>query len=453
MKKTTKDKVPMSKPLIALVVFLILAVISTSSFIIYKIAFPTQESGGGHKEITSNSSSEDNTVTKNDKYESYMEKTPFIESETDKEDSDNPSKPDATTDKASECEEFVSGLMSQMSLSEKIYQLMFVRPETITGVGNVVIAGETTKASLEKYPVGGLVYFASNLESREQTIQMIQGTQSYSAIPLFIGVDEEGGDVSRLGSNPAMGTTKQPAMSTIGAKNSKTEAYNVGKQLAADLSALGFNVDFAPCADVLVNKDNSEIGNRSFSSDPKVCSNMVANVVPGLEENNVSATLKHFPGHGSTYTNSHNGRSESERTIEELRKCEFLPFEAGIENGVDFIMVSHMSLVNATEEKIPSSLSKEVITDMLINELGYEGIIITDSLEMGAITKEFAPGMASVKAINAGADMLLMTPNVKNSHDAIMNAIKNGEITEERINESVKKILTLKYEKGMMRKK
>ena len=345
----------------------------------------------------------------------------------------------------------VQAMIDDMTTSELIYQMMFVTPESITGVGKVLRAGDATKQALQKYPVGGIIYFSQNFESRAQTSEMIAKTQQFSKIPLFISVDEEGGIVSRLGSNPNMGITKQPPMKTIGETRDPSRAYEVGKTLANDLSALGFNVDFAPDADVLVNPNNKEIGSRSFGTDPVLVSTMVESAVKGLEENGVSATIKHFPGHGSTYVDSHTGYSESPRTIEELRSTEFLPFKAGIGAGVDFIMVSHMTPVNATTQKLPASISKEVITDMLINELGYKGIIITDSFSMGAITENHTPGEAAEKAINAGVDMILMPSSIDETHSSLLASVENGQLSRERLESSVRKILALKLEKGMIK--
>lgn len=356
----------------------------------------------------------------------------------------------AEVQEAVEEDAVINQIMAEMTLDEMVYQMMFVTPEAITGVGTAISAGETTRMALEKYPVGGIVYFAKNLKDREQTVEMIENTQSYSAIPLFIGVDEEGGRVARLGRNPEMGTTLLPPMKTIGDSGDEMMAYNAGITLGTELSLLGFNVDFAPVADVIVNEKNSEIGDRAFGTEAEVVSLMVGEITRGIDHMGVSATLKHFPGHGSTYANSHTGYSESTRELEQLRNCEFLPFKAGIEAGADFIMVSHMTLVNATEEKVPSSVSKEVVTGMLIEELGYDGIIITDSFQMGAITDKYSVGEAAVKAVTAGVDMILMSPDVKAAHDAIVQAVEKGTITRERIEESVRKILLTKYQKGML---
>ncbi len=345
--------------------------------------------------------------------------------------------------------ETVEEILSKMTLEEKVYQMMFVTPEDITKVSKVYSAGEATKAAIEKYPVGGIIYFKPNLKDRNQTIEMISNTQSYSKIPLFISVDEEGGLVSRLGSNPAMETTEHPTMAEIGETKDPQKAYEVGKTLGKELKVLGFNVDFAPVADVLIIDNNTEIGTRSFGYDTDNVSQMVANVVKGIEENNVSATLKHFPGAGAVTGDSHDKPTESSRTLEEIRETELKPFKAGIDAGADFVMVSHLVLTQATEEKLPSSLSKEVIQKMLREELGFDGIVITDSLRMNAVSEIYTPEQIGVMCVNAGVDMLLMTDDFEKTHKAIVETVKNGEITEERINESVRKILKLKIEKGL----
>lgn len=345
---------------------------------------------------------------------------------------------------------FVSELMTSMSLDEKIYQLFFVKPETIIESDPVVSAGEETSNALAQYPVGGIIYFSENIQTREQTIEMIKNSQDYSKIPLFIGVDEEGGTIARIGNNVQMGTTKLPSMEKIGSSGDSRKAYEIGETLAADIGELGFNVDFAPVADIIVNKKNTEIGDRSFGEDPELVSEMVIAEVKGLQENNVSAVLKHFPGHGSTVSNSHEGNSVSLRTLEELEKAEFVPFREGIEAGADFVLVSHMTLVNATKEKVPASLSGEVITGWLKGKLNYDGIVITDALRMKAISDDYSSAEAAVKTIKAGSDMILMPENVYEAYNGIADAVENGDITEERIDSSVKKILNLKFEKGLL---
>ena len=343
----------------------------------------------------------------------------------------------------------VDQLLESLTLDEKIDQMFFVTPEVLTGVGQVISAGETTRLALEEHPVGGMIYFAANFQNRDQTVTMIQNSQDYSRIPLFIGVDEEGGKVIRIANNPEMETTKIEDMKTVGESKDLNRAYEIGQTLGSELSELGFNVDFAPVADLLINPNNTEIGTRSFGNDPKIVSQMVENVVKGLEEKNVSSVLKHFPGHGSTQTDSHTGKSLSTRTTEELKKNEFLPFQAGIDAGADFVLISHMTLTEATKEQLPASLSKEVMTDWLKGELGFQGIVITDSFSMGAIVDEYALSDAVVMSINAGADIILMPPDLEKAHQAVLAAVKDGTLSEERIDESVRKILKLKMEKGM----
>lgn len=385
-----------------------------------------------------------------DEWQPVGEELEYIKSEVYSREADKHSFSSVAYENDVQTDEAIENLINSMSLSEKIYQMMFVAPESITGVGVVTRAGETTKNALKRYPVGGIIYFANNIVDRNQTMEMISNSQNYSSIPLFIAVDEEGGIVSRLGSKPHMGTTKHPPMRTIGDEGNFEKAYNIGKTLAKELGELGFNVDFAPDADVITNPLNKEIGSRSFGTDSDLVAQMVKNVVRGIQDNGLSAAVKHFPGHGSTQVDTHTGYSESLRTLDELRANEFLPFKAGIECDVDFVMVSHMTAVNVVKEKLPSSISKEIITDLLINELGYDGIVITDSFSMGAIVKEYTTARASVMAVNAGVDMILMPANIDEAHNAILSAVNSGEITIDRIDSSVRKILTLKKKKGMI---
>ncbi len=318
--------------------------------------------------------------------------------------------------------------MDAMTTEEKVYQLFFVSASSVE----------------EELPVGGIVLFAADIESDSQVKEKIAGYLENKKIAPFIGVDEEGGIVSRAGANPLVSVTHFPPMAEIGASGDEEAAKNVGKTLGAELSALGFTVDFAPVADVLVNKDNKEIGNRSFGADADAVAKMVASEVKGFKESSMLCALKHFPGHGSTAVNSHNGRAESARMLSELRACEFLPFKAGIDAGADFVMVSHMALTADGFENVPSSLSRRVITDLLKGELGFSGIVITDALNMGAVTEEYSPGEAALAAINAGADMLLMPEDLSEAKEAIISAVSEGKIAEERIDESVKKILRAK---------
>ena len=343
----------------------------------------------------------------------------------------------------------VEELMQSMTLEEKVWQMFFVRPEDITGMGNVVQAGETTKTALENYPVGGFVYFSQNIESREQLTEMIANVQSYSKIPLFISVDEEGGRVARLG-DADIGVTAHPPMAEIGASGDPERARDVGETIGRDLKELGFNMDFAPVADVITVENNEDIGDRSFGSDPELVADMVAAEVEGMQSQNISATLKHFPSNGSTESNTHNEPGVCTRTLEEMRSCEFIPFKAGIEAGADVVMVAHMAAVNVTGDETPSTLSKTIVTDLLRGELGFSKVVISDALNMGAITSVYEPEEAAVAAVEAGVDLLLMSPDAVGAADTIIAKVESGEISEERIDESVRRILSLKQERGIL---
>lgn len=217
-------------------------------------------------------------------------------------------------------------ILQTMTLEEKLYQLFCITPEALTGVGTAVQAGQTTEQALSQYPVGGLIYFAQNIQTPAQVTEMLQNTQSYSKLGLFLAVDEEGGTVSRVASNDQMGATRFPPMGQIGATGDTSKAYEAGLTIGQELHMLGFNLDFAPIADVNSNPQNPVIGERAFSSDAAVASQMVAAAVQGFTDGGVLCCLKHFPGHGDTATDSHQGYAQTDKTLEQMEQLEFLPF-------------------------------------------------------------------------------------------------------------------------------
>ena len=358
---------------------------------------------------------------------------------------EEPSEPDTTdTDDAAA---YIQEYLAAMTTEEKVWQLFITTPEGLTGVTTATQAGETTRAALAARPVGGICYFAANLVDRTQTMAMLENTQSYAKTPLFLGVDEEGGRVSRAGSNEAMGVTHFEAAATYGARADMAEVYQVGSTLASELSALGFNLDFAPVADVVTNPNNTEIGDRAYSDDPQVAAAMVSAMVEGLQRGGMVSCLKHFPGHGSTENDTHEGKSVSNRTVEELRSCEWIPFQAGIDKGAAMVMVSH--LTNANLSDLPSDLSAQVMT-YLREELGFQGLIVTDSHQMGAITDYYESGEAAVLALQAGADMVLMPQDLQAAFDGVQAALEDGTLTQARIDESVMRILAVKFSFGII---
>lgn len=338
--------------------------------------------------------------------------------------------------------DFAASCYSEMSIEDKVAGLFMVTPEAVTGVATATKAGDGTREALNQYAVGGLIYFGQNIIDREQITEMLANTASMSNYPLFLAVDEEGGDVSRV-ANSGMEVTKVDDMATIGAGGDPSQAFAAGETIGAYLKEIGFNVDFAPVADVTQEGVESALGNRSFGTDPQIVGEMASNVASGIKESGVSACLKHFPGLGSASDDTHEGRVEISKTMEELRASDFVPFSIGIEAGVDFVMVSHAT-VPAIDEELPSSLSRKVVTDTLRGELGFEGVVITDALDMTAITDDYTSEQAAVMAIEAGADMLLMPEDFEAAYNAVLAAVQEGTISEERIDESLDRIYRVK---------
>ena len=301
---------------------------------------------------------------------------------------------------------------------------------------------------LGRRPVGGIVYLESNLVSPEQTKTMLQNVQQYSMdrlnLPMFLCVDEEGGQVTRLAGKAGFDLPVYDNMSVIGSQGGTEQAYQMGESIGQYLYDLGFNTDFAPVADVLTNPNNQVVRYRSFGSDPETVKDMTDAVSRGLASKKILATYKHFPGHGNTAADTHAGYAYSNKTKEELYQCELIPFIQGIEDEVPFIMMGHISLPNIVGDDTPASLSKTIVTDLLIDELGYKGIIITDALNMGAVSQQYSSAQAAVKALNAGVDMLLMPADFDAAYQGVLEAVQRGEISESRIDESLGKILKTK---------
>ena len=348
-----------------------------------------------------------------------------------------------TYDDAKVLDEVVEAIIAEMTLEEKVAGLFVVTPEGITGVDTAVQAGDGTKTALEKYPVGGLVYFKKNIQSEEQIKKMIENSVSYNKYPMFIAVDEEGGKVARLAD--ALTLENIGPMSEIGSTGDSNKAYEAMKTVGTYLTSYGFNLNFAPVADVLTNEDNESIGDRSFSSDPSVVAGMVTSAMNGLEEVGVTACVKHFPGLGDASEDTHNGLAVIDKSLDELKQTELVPFISAIENGANMIMVGHMSLPQVVGDNTPATMSKEVISDLLRSELGFNGVVITDAMNMGAITEYYGADEAAIRAFKAGADMVLMPEDFKLAYEGVIEAVKDGTISEERINNSLKRVFRIKY--------
>lgn len=343
----------------------------------------------------------------------------------------------------------VEALLSEMTLEEKVYQMFIVTPEQLTGASKVTAAGNLTKQKLKEYPVGGLVYFSANLVSRNQTKTMLTKVQKYAneieGVDLFLCVDEEGGRVARVANNKAFRVENVGPMAKV---SSEEEAYNCGETIGAYLSELGFNVDFAPDADVLTKSGSVVIGDRSFGSDAGLVTKYAVAYSNGLHAHGIMSTFKHFPGHGATEADTHEGYAYTNATYEELMATELQPFSAAQMCGVDLVMVAHISAPNVVGDDTPCSLSEKMITGILRTNLGYDGLVITDAMNMGAIAKNYDSGIAAKMAVKAGVDMVLMPSDFQAAYSGLYTAVRSGEISEERIDESVRRILTAKVKRG-----
>ena len=358
----------------------------------------------------------------------------------------------ATKNRYASHEDSVEKILSEMTLEEKICQMFILTPEQLTGVSEVTAAGNTTKAKLKQYPVGGLVYFSANLVSEDQTKTMLSNTQRFAneieGVDLFLCVDEEGGRVARVANNKAF---RVKAVGPMAKVSSEEEAYGCGDTIGAYLSELGFNVDFAPDADVLTNNSNSVIGDRSFGSDAELVTEYAVAYSNGLHANGIMSTFKHFPGHGATEADTHEGYAYTNKSYEELMEMELQPFQAAQENGVDMVMVAHISVPKVVGDDTPCSLSEKMITGVLRTQLHYDGLIITDALNMGAVAENYSSAVAAKMAVKAGVDLLLMPVDFQAAYSGLCAAVHSGEIPEERIDESVRRILTAKLKKQAAR--
>lgn len=343
----------------------------------------------------------------------------------------------------------VQTILDNMTLEDKIAQLFILYPETlVSGVNRVTAAGEMTREAFDRRPVGGLIYMRQNLESREQVQTMLSDFQEISlsrtGLPAFLCVDEEGGKVTSVGGTEALAIPRGEDMADIGARNHPEEAYQKGEFIGGYLSELGFNVDFAPVADVLSNPENTVVKKRSFGADPKLVTAMTAAFAEGLQSKGILGSYKHFPGHGATAGDTHKGYSYTDKTLEELKACELLPFIDGISRDIPMIMVGHISLPKVIGDDTPASLSSYIMTDLLREELGYKGIIITDALAMKAVINEYSSDEAAVRALEAGADILLLPEDFELAFQGVLQAVNEGRLSRERLDQSLQRIIRQK---------
>ncbi len=343
-------------------------------------------------------------------------------------------------------EEKIQNTLKSMTLEEKIGQMLMISNRTPTYTDEL-------NDQLKKIQPGGFILFSENFTNYEQTTQLIDKIRSTEKIPMFISVDQEGGKVQRLKNMPDIEITTIPDMQSLGQTKNPQLAYLLGKIMGLELNVFGINMDFAPVLDVRTNEQDTVIATRSFGSDAKLVSEMALSLADGLKENDIIPVVKHFPGHGSTQTDSHIDLPVIWKSKKQLEECDIIPFQKAIEKGIDTIMVGHIAVPNITGDDTPASLSSKLVTDYLKTELHFQGVVVSDALNMQALTKYYKEEDIYTMAVNAGIDILLMPENPTLAIETIKQGIENGNISQDRINDAVYKILKLKYTKISSTKK
>ena len=335
-------------------------------------------------------------------------------------------------------------LLDGMTTHEKICQLLIVHPEALTGGSTVTGMTDSLAAALREYPVGGVLLSAQNMTSGEQLAALTGALADGCKTAPLISVDEEGGRVARLMNT--VGTTKLGSMYSYRAQGTQG-AHDNAQTIARDIAAYGFNTDFAPVADVWTNKRSNAIGDRAYSDDYDEAADLVAAAVKGFHDGGVICCLKHFPGHGSTKTDSHDGAATVDKTLPQLRQEDLKPFMSGIAAGADMVMVGHLTV--PTMDDAPASLSHKIVTNLLRYDLGFRGVIVTDGLQMQALA-QYTDGEKAVLALAAGNDMLLEISDVPGTVAAIEKALADGTLTQAALDQSVLRILQLKLAHGIV---
>jgi beta-N-acetylhexosaminidase len=336
-----------------------------------------------------------------------------------------------------------------MSLREKVGQLFIVRPESLEPAirydsdaelppYKLQAVSEGMRRRAKEYPVGGVLLYGHNIAGPAQLKRFIRELKALPGAPLLC-VDEEGGRVSRIANNPAFDVPRYESAAALAAAGPEA-TFAAARTIGHYLKEYGFDIDFAPVADVNTNPKNIIIGTRAFSDDPLHAAPLVSAYVRGLQDAGVTACLKHFPGHGDTLADTHLGFAFTQKTWQEMASCEMIPFVEGIRAGARLVMAAHIATPAVTGNKQPATLSPVILTGKLRGEMGFDGVIITDALEMGAITRLYGSGEAAVRALQAGADLLLCPLDLCAAFDAVLDAVRSGVLSETRLDESVRRI-------------
>ncbi|NUU76204.1 beta-N-acetylhexosaminidase [Paenibacillus xylanilyticus] len=333
-----------------------------------------------------------------------------------------------------------------MTLREKIGQML------LCGFHGTEANGDVERL-LQTYPIGGVIYFARNIESPEQVERLSAGLQKIATesghLPLWISIDQEGGMVARITNGIAL----MPGQMAIAAAGSTEDAYEAAYISGLELTSMGINMNFAPVLDINNNAANPVIGVRSFGESPQMVADYGVQTIAGIQKAGIAATAKHFPGHGDTDTDSHLDLPVIAHDRERVERVELVPFQAAIAEGVDAIMSAHIYFPALEPQRLPVTLSHTVLSGLLRQKLGYEGIIVTDCMEMNAIAVHYGTVEAAVMAVEAGADLVLISHTAQlqvEAFEALEAAVKSGRISESRIDESVARLLMHKGKRGLL---
>ncbi|NWQ44237.1 glycoside hydrolase family 3 C-terminal domain-containing protein [Bacillus sp. EB106-08-02-XG196] len=353
--------------------------------------------------------------------------------------------------------DLIGNAIKHMSMEEKVGQMLMPDFRNWNGK-NVTVMNDEIAKLVKDYHLGGVILFRENTVTADQTTKLVSAYQEAAEkYGLLISIDQEGGIVTRLQTG-----TDMPGNMALGATRSEELAEKIGRTIGEELNALGINMNFGPVLDINNNPDNPVIGVRSFGEDPELVANLGNAYIKGLHETGTAATAKHFPGHGDTAVDSHVGLPSVPHDIDRLKNVELYPFQQAMDTGIDAIMSAHVtfpkiddtkaiSKKDGTEVAVPGTLSHKILTGLMREEMGFKGVIVTDAMNMGAIADHFGPVDAAIRAVKAGADILLMPVGIVDVANGLYDAVNSGDISESRLEQSVERILTLKLNRSIVK--
>lgn len=357
---------------------------------------------------------------------------------------------DVAKDPNSSAEARVNAWMETLTLEQKVAQLFIVKPEGISYEDDIKEMTTAMCKRLDTYPAGGIIFYSNNIQDETQIKKFLSDINTYyrsKNLPLpFLAIDEEGGQIAPIASNAAFKVTKAESLARLGASGDPSKAYESGKTIGTYLKALGFNLDYAPNANVLTNPENAEVKAASFGADANMVTSMSQSFTTGLKEAGIIASVKNFPGEGGAEGSTEENLAPSNRTANDMMSTDMAPFKEAAKSGVPMITGSHVSVKSIVGKNTPADLSSKMINDILRNQFGFHGVVSTDAMDKGAILNHYESDTAAIEAVNAGNDIILQPGDYKKAYTAVLEAVKSGKITQAKLDASVKKILTLKAE-------